>query len=69
METAFKRQGGEINVYKTKRNGKRVEVIEVLTTQDKRDKKIEANQKEEMLILLVLGLSFLLTTISIINIL
>ena len=66
--TAFERQGGEINISKTKRDGKRVEVIDVLTAQDKREKMIKANQKEETLVLFVLVLAFLLVTISIINI-
>ena len=66
--TAFERQAGEINISKTKRNGKRVEVIDVLTAQDKREKMIKANQKEETLVLFVLVLAFLLVTISIINI-
>ena len=66
--TAFERQAGEINIYKTKRDGKRVEVIDVLTAQDKREKMIKANQKEETLVLFVLVLAFLLVTISIINI-
>jgi len=68
METAFKRQGGEINIYKTKKNGKRVDLIEVLTAQERIDKKIETYQDKEILILLAIVLVFLLTTILIVNI-